>query len=203
MATHNNGISALATATPARSRLVQIGLADLRQAPPQHGSTERHRQVAGCRMTNGAEGWVRAVDGRDCAAIATPATRGLSETVEEAIANSEDAKSCCWIAAMEEVGRPIPAPSAEPAEGYNGNWQLRALKSLRQLVYKPLLSPESRPCARRRVESWHERSRCCRSCETSVVPRTRPKTVSQLGCLSRGTIIPEWGRRSGGGGHGL
>jgi ISXO2-like transposase domain len=39
-AAYSNGISALATATPARSRLVQIGLADLRQAAPQHGGTE-------------------------------------------------------------------------------------------------------------------------------------------------------------------
>ena len=51
------------------------------------------------------------------------------ETIEEAIANAEDAKGC-WIAAMKEAGRPIPAPSGEPAEGYSGKWQLRAPKSL-------------------------------------------------------------------------
>jgi hypothetical protein len=31
---------------------------------------------------------------------------------------------------MKEVGRPIPPPSVEPAEGYTGKWQLRAPKSL-------------------------------------------------------------------------
>jgi predicted RNase H-like HicB family nuclease len=51
------------------------------------------------------------------------------ETIEEAITNGEDAKRC-WIAAMNEAGRPIPPPSVEPAEGYSGKWQLRAPKSL-------------------------------------------------------------------------
>ena len=51
------------------------------------------------------------------------------ETIEEAIANGEDAKHC-WIAAMKEAGRPIPPPSVEPAENYSGKWQLRAPKSL-------------------------------------------------------------------------
>jgi antitoxin HicB len=51
------------------------------------------------------------------------------ETIEEAIANGEDAKHC-WIAAMKEAGRPIPPPSIEPAESYSGKWQLRAPKSL-------------------------------------------------------------------------
>src|SRR5439155_5458119 len=51
------------------------------------------------------------------------------ETIEEALANGEDAKRC-WIAAMNEAGRPIPPPSVEPAEGYSGKWQLRAPKSL-------------------------------------------------------------------------
>jgi antitoxin HicB len=50
-------------------------------------------------------------------------------SVEEAIANAEDAKRC-WIAAVKEASRPIPPPSAEPAESYSGKWQLRAPKSL-------------------------------------------------------------------------
>jgi len=63
-----------------------------------------------------------------------PGCMSDGETVEEAIANAEDAKRC-WIAAMKEAGRPIPPPSAEPAEGYSGKWQLRAPKSLhRRLV---------------------------------------------------------------------
>jgi antitoxin HicB len=37
------------------------------------------------------------------------------ETVEEAVADGEDAKRC-WIAAMKEADRPIPPPSAEPAD---------------------------------------------------------------------------------------
>jgi antitoxin HicB len=56
------------------------------------------------------------------------------ETIEEAITNGKEAKRC-WIAAMEEAGRPVPPPSVEPAEGYIGKWQLRAPKSLhRRLV---------------------------------------------------------------------
>ena len=51
------------------------------------------------------------------------------ETIEEAMADGEDAK-CCWIAAMKEAGRPIPPPSIEPAESDSGKWQLRAPKSL-------------------------------------------------------------------------
>jgi antitoxin HicB len=39
-------------------------------------------------------------------------------TIEEAIANGEDAKRC-WIAAMKEAGRSIPPPSVEPAESYS------------------------------------------------------------------------------------
>jgi antitoxin HicB len=58
-----------------------------------------------------------------------PGCMSDGETVEEAIANGEDAKRC-WIAAMKEAGRPIPPPSVEPAEGYSGKWQLRAPKSL-------------------------------------------------------------------------
>jgi len=51
------------------------------------------------------------------------------ETVEEAIANGEDAKRR-WIAAMKEAGRPIPPPSVEPADSHSGKWQSRAPKSL-------------------------------------------------------------------------
>ncbi len=58
-----------------------------------------------------------------------PGCMSDGETIEEAIANGEDAKRC-WIAAMKEAGRPIPPPSVEPAESYSGKWQLRAPKSL-------------------------------------------------------------------------
>jgi len=58
-----------------------------------------------------------------------PGCMSDGETIDEAIANAEDAKRC-WIAAMKEAGRLIPPPSAEPAEGYSGKWQLRAPKSL-------------------------------------------------------------------------
>jgi antitoxin HicB len=51
------------------------------------------------------------------------------KTIEEAIANAEDAKRC-WIAAMKQAGRPIPPPSVEPTESYSGKWLLRAPKSL-------------------------------------------------------------------------
>jgi len=58
-----------------------------------------------------------------------PGCMSDGETIEEAIANAEDAKRC-WISAMTEAGRPIPPPSVEPAQGYSGKWQLRAPKSL-------------------------------------------------------------------------
>ena len=58
-----------------------------------------------------------------------PGCMSDGETIEEAIANGEDAKRC-WIDAMREAGRRIPPPSAEPGEGYSGKWQLRAPKSL-------------------------------------------------------------------------
>ena len=58
-----------------------------------------------------------------------PGCMSDGETIEEAIANADDAKRS-WIAAMKEAGRSIPPPSAEPAEGYSGKWQLRAPKSL-------------------------------------------------------------------------
>lgn len=50
------------------------------------------------------------------------------ETIEETIANGQDAKSC-WIEAMREAGRPIPPPSAASDETYSGKWQLRAPRS--------------------------------------------------------------------------
>ena len=59
----------------------------------------------------------------------SPIALSDGETIEEAIANGEAAKRC-WIATMKEAGRPIPAPSVEPAESYSGKWQLRAPKSL-------------------------------------------------------------------------
>ena len=58
-----------------------------------------------------------------------PGCMSDGETIEEAIANAEDAKRC-WIAAMKEAGRPTPPPSVEPTEGYSGKWLLRAPKSL-------------------------------------------------------------------------
>ena len=54
-----------------------------------------------------------------------PGCMSDGETIEEAIANAEDAKRG-WIAAMKEAGRPVPPPSVEPAEGYRGKWQLHA-----------------------------------------------------------------------------
>jgi antitoxin HicB len=45
-----------------------------------------------------------------------PGCMSDGETIEETIANGEDAKRG-WIAAMKEAGRPIPPPSVEPAEG--------------------------------------------------------------------------------------
>jgi len=58
-----------------------------------------------------------------------PGCMSDGETIEEAIANGQDAKRC-WIDAMREAGRRIPPPSAEPGAGYSGKWQLRAPKSL-------------------------------------------------------------------------
>jgi len=58
-----------------------------------------------------------------------PGCMSDGETIEEAIANGEDAK-CCWIAAMREAGRPTPPTSVEAVENYSGKWQLRAPKSL-------------------------------------------------------------------------
>jgi|SRR5271170_2038340 len=58
-----------------------------------------------------------------------PGCMADGETIEEAIADGEDAKRC-WIAAMKEAGRPVPGPSTDPAESYSGKWQLRAPKSL-------------------------------------------------------------------------
>ncbi|HJU17628.1 MAG TPA: type II toxin-antitoxin system HicB family antitoxin [Stellaceae bacterium] len=59
-----------------------------------------------------------------------PGCMSDGETIEEAVANGEDAKRC-WIAAMKEAGRPVPPPGGgEPAECYSGKWQLRVPKSL-------------------------------------------------------------------------
>jgi len=58
-----------------------------------------------------------------------PGCMSDGETVEEAVANGQDAKAS-WIAAMTEAERPIPPPTLEPTEPYSGKWQLRAPKSL-------------------------------------------------------------------------
>lgn len=58
-----------------------------------------------------------------------PGCMSDGETIEEAVANGQDAKAS-WIAAMTEAGRPIPSPTLEPTEPYSGKWQLRAPKSL-------------------------------------------------------------------------
>jgi antitoxin HicB len=58
-----------------------------------------------------------------------PGCMSDGETVEEAVANGQDAKAS-WIAAMTEAARPIPPPTLEPTEPYSGKWQLRAPKSL-------------------------------------------------------------------------
>ena len=57
------------------------------------------------------------------------------ETIEEAIANAEDAKREWLIAAMEE-SYPIPDPSSD--ESYSGQFKIRIPKSLhRQLAMQP------------------------------------------------------------------
>ena len=58
-----------------------------------------------------------------------PGCMSDGETVEDAIANGAEAKRD-WIAAMVAAGRPVPAPTAEAAEGYSGKWVLRTPKSL-------------------------------------------------------------------------
>ena len=58
-----------------------------------------------------------------------PGCMSDGETIEEAIANGEDAKRC-WLEAMRDAGRPIPTASVETAESYSGKWQLRTPKSL-------------------------------------------------------------------------
>ena len=67
--------------------------------------------------------------------ISYPEQRGClstGETIEEAIANGEDAKREWFIAALED-GYPIPDPSSE--ETYSGQFKLRIPKSLhRQLA---------------------------------------------------------------------
>ena len=54
-----------------------------------------------------------------------PGCMSDGETIEEVIANGEDAK-CCWIAARREAGRPVPLPSLDRIEDDSGNWHLRA-----------------------------------------------------------------------------
>ncbi len=58
-----------------------------------------------------------------------PGCMSDGETIEEAVANGQDAKAS-WMAAMTEAKRPIPPPTAEPLESYSGKWQLRAPKTL-------------------------------------------------------------------------
>ena len=58
-----------------------------------------------------------------------PGCMSDGETIEEAVANGQDAKAS-WIAAMAEAGRPVPPPTVEPLETYSGKWQLRTPKSL-------------------------------------------------------------------------
>src|SRR5581483_5385801 len=81
-----------------------------------------------------------------------PGCMSDGETIDEAIANAEDAKRC-WIAAMQEAGRPIPAPSVERAESYSGKWQLRAPKSpprrARQVRRGQPQHPRRHPAGRR------------------------------------------------------
>ena len=60
-----------------------------------------------------------------------PGCMSNGETVEEAVANGQDAKAS-WIAAMAEAGRSIPPPTVEPAEPDSGKWQLRAPKTHRR-----------------------------------------------------------------------
>ncbi len=54
-----------------------------------------------------------------------PGCMSDGDTVAEAVANAADAQAA-WLAAMREAGRPIPAPGADPTEGYSGKWVLRA-----------------------------------------------------------------------------
>jgi predicted RNase H-like HicB family nuclease len=52
-----------------------------------------------------------------------PGCMSDGETIEEAVANGEDAKRC-WIAAMKEAGRPIPRPRSNypRATAANGSY---------------------------------------------------------------------------------
>jgi antitoxin HicB len=58
-----------------------------------------------------------------------PGCMGDGETAAEALANAAEAQAA-WIAAMQQAGRPIPAPGTDPAEGYSGKWVLRTPRSL-------------------------------------------------------------------------
>jgi antitoxin HicB len=48
-----------------------------------------------------------------------PGCMSDGKMIEETIANGADAQRG-WIAAMKEAGRPIPPPSVEPTESYDG-----------------------------------------------------------------------------------
>ena len=67
--------------------------------------------------------------------VSYPDLRGCittGETIEEAVANGEEAKRE-WLAAAMEEGYPIPDPSSD--EAYSGQFKLRIPKSLhRQLA---------------------------------------------------------------------
>jgi antitoxin HicB len=79
------------------------------------------------------------------------------ETIEESIANGEDAQRG-WIAAMREAGRPIPPPSVEPTKSYSG--KMAAARS------EMAASPTGRARQARRGEPEH-------SCRHSACRRSR------------------------------
>src|SRR5271156_6228798 len=61
-------------------------------------------------------------------ALSVPARRPIKpvyvrggETMGGPVVKGQDAKAC-WIAAMTPAGRPVPPPSAGPAEPYSGKW---------------------------------------------------------------------------------
>jgi antitoxin HicB len=58
-----------------------------------------------------------------------PGCMSDGDTIEEAIANAQDAKRD-WVSAMQEAGRAIPPASVDLDESYSGKWQLRAPRSL-------------------------------------------------------------------------
>lgn len=58
-----------------------------------------------------------------------PGCMSDGETIGQAIENGRDALRS-WLSSMREAGRPVPAPSGNPADGYSGKWAQRAPKSL-------------------------------------------------------------------------